>query len=168
MTDLASVPALSFSVCGSPVGEPRSQPTRAGGRLRMHRNSSADEWKLAVRSAAIAALGLQTAPRQAFFAENEPLLVVMTFLIERPKNHFRLARGKPTEFLAAGAPIYHTAKPDADNLAKGAMDALAGWPKGADPILWWDDAQVVEVRSRKEWASNENQPGLWIEVHRIG
>jgi len=38
--------------------------------------------------------------------------------------------------------VCHTGKPDADNLAKAAKDALNG-------VVWVDDAQVIDLRTRK-------------------
>jgi Holliday junction resolvase RusA-like endonuclease len=53
-------------------------------------------------------------------------------------------------------------KPDADNVAKLALDALvkAG--------VVWDDAGVVDLRVRKVWAALGESPCLEVVVSRLG
>lgn len=52
---------------------------------------------------------------------------------------------------------YHTGRPDADNLAKAANDALNG-------IVWRDDAQIASMQVIKTYA---NSPKLVIEVRAL-
>ena len=47
-----------------------------------------------------------------------------------------------------------TKKPDNDNLAKLALDALNG-------VCWHDDVQVVDLTVRKFWS---DEPGLVVEI----
>lgn len=49
--------------------------------------------------------------------------------------------------LAEARLLRPTTKPDADNYAKGPMDALKG-------IIWKDDGQVVELMARKFYSAN--------------
>lgn len=53
-------------------------------------------------------------------------------------------------------------KPDADNVAKLALDALV---KAA---VVWDDALVVDLRCRKVWAALGETPCLEVVVGRMG
>ena len=55
--------------------------------------------------------------------------------------------------------IEKTSRPDADNYAKIAMDALNG-------IAWKDDGQVVELYVRKRYVLEENA-GLLIKIDYI-
>jgi len=78
-----------------------------------------------------------------------PVVLCATFLFERPKSHY----GKS---LKASAPIYHTQRPEVDNLIKTVLDGLNG-------IAWGDDAQVVEVSGRKAWSDGVAQTNVRIE-----
>lgn len=49
--------------------------------------------------------------------------------------------------LAESGQLRPTTKPDADNYAKGPLDALKG-------IIWKDDGQVVDLIARKFYSSN--------------
>jgi Holliday junction resolvase RusA-like endonuclease len=150
-------------VLGKPVGEPRAQPSRAGGRLRMHRNAVADPWKRAVRRACLSALGLVLEPRLPVYLTGQALLVVATFRLERPLDH-HVAR-KRNRPLKARAPGWPLPKPDIDNLAKAVLDALGPWPKHARPILWADDQQIVAISCEKVYATPEAPPGASVVVH---
>lgn len=67
-----------------------------------------------------------------------PVSLAAVFEFERPKSHY----GKT---LKASAPVYHTQRPDVDNLIKTVLDGLNG-------IAWLDDAQVVSVSGEKVWS----------------
>lgn len=79
-----------------------------------------------------------------------PVILSAVFLFERPKSHY----GK---VLKESAPIYHTQRPDVDNLIKTVLDGLNG-------IAWGDDAQVVEVSGRKAWSDGVAQTNVRIET----
>lgn len=50
---------------------------------------------------------------------------------------------------------YHVQKPDGDNVAKAVLDALNG-------IVFVDDSQVIDLRVRKVWSSeNALHIGVW-------
>jgi len=76
-----------------------------------------------------------------------PVRLCAVFYFERPKSHF----GKT---IKASAPVYHTQRPDVDNLVKTILDGLNG-------TAWHDDAQVVEIECRKEWA---NEASTWVHI----
>ena len=69
-----------------------------------------------------------------------PVSLSAVFEFERPKSHY----GKT---LKASAPVYHTQRPDVDNLIKTVLDGLNG-------IAWKDDAQVVSVSGEKVWSGS--------------
>jgi Holliday junction resolvase RusA-like endonuclease len=79
-----------------------------------------------------------------------PVAVQVTFVMPRPKHHFR---GKARS-LRGDAPGLHTKKPDATKLWRAAEDALTG-------IVWLDDAQVAEQEVRKVYGET---PGMRIVV----
>ena len=53
----------------------------------------------------------------------------------------------------------HVARPDADNILKGVLDAGNG-------ILWGDDAQVHHIEMRK--ARGDSSGGAYVSVHAEG
>lgn len=75
---------------------------------------------------------------------DEPVAVHLLFHFARPKSHYR-ANGQ----LRPKAPHYHAQRPDADKLARAALDAISG---GA---LLYDDAQVWRVTSMKVWDTTD-------------
>jgi len=71
---------------------------------------------------------------------------------QRPAGHWT---GKG-ELSAAGrrSPV-PARKPDLDNVAKQICDALNG-------RLWHDDAQVYDLRARKEWCASRDTPEVVV------
>lgn len=94
-------------------------------------------------------------------APTEPLtgalFVELWFHLPRPKGHFR--GGKPDRGLKPDAPLWHTGKPDADNLAKAVLDALT--QLGA---FWRDDSQVARLAVRKGYSST---PGCTVAISSL-
>lgn len=70
--------------------------------------------------------------------------VCFTFVRVRPAGHFNSKGMLNKNGLARP---YPTAKPDAVKLTRGFEDALTG-------IIWLDDNQNVDVRSRKVWGDS--------------
>lgn len=55
-----------------------------------------------------------------------------------------------------GKDVYHTKRPDIDNLAKAVKDALKG-------IVYADDSQIVEAHLYKQYGG----PEIKIEIHTL-
>jgi len=85
-----------------------------------------------------------------------PVAILMCFSMPRPKSHFG-AKG-----LKASAPVHHSGKPDADNLAKLVMDQITKSGR-----VWRDDSQVVSLRVEKLWASG-NESGCSVLIALAG
>lgn len=120
-------------VFGNPVAQPRPRATARGGFARVYNPSTADEWKDAIRLAAIE-------HGETF---DGPVSLAITFYMPKPKRH------------KAGS--QHMTKPDLDNLVKAVMDALtkAGW--------WKDDCQVVSLVASKHYEmKGQELPGAHI------
>ena len=81
------------------------------------------------------------------------LSVAITFYMPRPKGHFRKDGS-----LKPKAPMYHTTKPDTTKLVRSTEDALTG-------IAWHDDAQVVEQRASKRYATAT--VGAMVEIGAV-
>lgn len=72
-----------------------------------------------------------------------PLMVHFTFLMPRPKGHYRSDGVR----LRPSAPTEHTKKPDRTKLLRSTEDALTG-------ILWVDDTQIVNGTVTKSYATD--------------
>jgi len=101
--------AVSFTVAGQPVPQPRPRVSTAGGFARAYVPGAhpVHAYREAIAAAARAA-GITTT--------GEPLNVVIDAVFERPKSHMRKAGVK------ADAP--KLPRPDVDNIAKAVLDAL--------------------------------------------
>src|SRR3546814_19545477 len=74
-----------------------------------------------------------------------PVEVILQFTAPRPK----------TTKLAVP-------KPDIDNYAKGALDALTD-----TKVVWPDDWQVADLIARKRWASADSPDGITITIRTL-
>ncbi len=101
--------ALTFSVPGDPVPQPRPRVSTRGGFARAYvpKDHAIHAYRQAIAVAAREA-GLT--------ATGEPLNVVIDAVFARPKSHLRKAGVKPD------APLLP--RPDVDNIAKAVLDAL--------------------------------------------
>ena len=105
---------------------------------------TAEAWKGAI--AEVAAKNKPTAPFQG------PVSLRLRFLLKRPNGHY--VASNPARGVKPAAPAMHTGKPDADNLAKAALDACNG-------IIWRDDALICSLLVKKRYAA---YPCLEIKV----
>ena len=101
--------AITFSIPGDPVPQPRPRFTRGGGfpRAYVPPKHPVHAYRQAVAAAARAAGLTET---------GEPLNVVIDAVFGRPKSHMTKAGVKPT------APTLP--RPDVDNIGKAVLDAL--------------------------------------------
>jgi len=138
---------ISFFVTGQPKGQPRARATRRGNHAGVYDPGTADAWKACVRHD-WKALGQPT--------WEGPLKVSLAFYFQRPASHF--GSGKKASVLKPTAPVWHSKKPDRDNLDKAVMDALTN--AGA----WADDCQACAGSIRKLWAAPGHPVGVRIEI----
>lgn len=131
---------VTFYVPIIPKGSPRPRAAAFGGHARVYVPKSAQDWK---RQVALAAEPFM--PRERL---DEPLRVDALFLLERPK---RLMRRKDPDGL-----VWHTSKPDRDNLDKAVLDALAPF--------WRDDTDVCVGTILKAYHAKDGRPGLVVRV----
>jgi len=135
--------SINFFVAGEPLGEPR---TRARGmmiggkaRARVYRDTGADVWKQAVARAASAIV-----PKEPI---DGPVEVRLIFVMPRPKSRKR--------------DVWHTAKPDADNLAKAVLDVLT------KVGLWVDDSRVAGLTVLKTYTVDGQPTGCDVHVEKL-
>ena len=73
-----------------------------------------------------------------------PIECSLVFTFARPKSHTT-----PKGVLKKQAPVKHVFKPDTDNLAKFAMDALNG-------VYYHDDSQIHCLQVRKQYGDEDS------------
>lgn len=123
--------AISFSVAGDPVPQPRPRVTTRGGHGHAYvpAKHAVHGFRQAVAAAARAA---------GAGVHGDPCEVVIDFVFGRPKSHLR------KNGLAPDAPAIPRA--DLDNLAKAALDSLNG-------VAWEDDSQVRRLVVEKSYGT---------------
>lgn len=137
---------ISFFACGTPKGQPRPRAFIRGKRAAVYDPGTAEGWKGQI-AIAWRETGLDGA------AEAQAYHVALVFRFPRPKHHFT---GKGS--LKPASPVWHTAKPDADNAAKAVLDALTALS------VWRDDAQVACLTIDKRYG---DKPGCQITIQAL-
>jgi len=153
--DEPEMSTLAFTVTGDPKGQPRPRAfARKIGAIhvaRFYDSDVADEWKRAVQIVVLDAAIVHKWPLTL-----GPVAISMCFSLPRPKSHFGAKGLKPS------APVHHSGKPDADNLAKLVMDQIT---KSGN--VWRDDSQVVSLTVHKFWAVGAEQ-GCSVSISTLG
>lgn len=112
---------LTLFIPGKPQAQGRARAcTTRRGKIRMYDPEKSANWKQK-------AAGFMLAARQAMggaWPKNGALALDICAVFPQAKRH----RGG----------MFHTARPDADNLAKAVMDAGNG-------VLWTDDARIASL-----------------------
>lgn len=133
---------VSFVVPLPPRGQGRARAAVVAGRAKMYKPAQSRRWEDQV-----ALVASQHMPADVI---EGPVRVDVLAVVPRPQ---RLLRRRDPD-----GPIWCTAKPDADNVAKSVLDALKRH--------WRDDSQVVDVRCRKVYAERSGLPRVEVRVAR--
>ena len=83
------------------------------------------------------------AQKPQLIEQGKAVSLVLKFYLPRPKSHYGKYGIKEKCLL-----LYHTSKPDLDNMVKAVKDALKG-------IVWHDDSQVYHTIATKTYTGNE-------------
>jgi len=122
--------AITFSVPGKPIPQPRVKVTRRGHAYTPDNGIVA--YRQAIALAAKAAGALPT--------EEAPLTLIIDLVFVRPKSHFK-ANGELNPRTALRLP-----PGDCSNYQKGVEDALNG-------VAWVDDVQIGKVITEKTYGT---------------
>lgn len=129
---------LRFVVHGTPETAGSKRAFRRGNRVIVtDDNRKTKSWQAAVAGEAAAAM----ADRPLLVG---PLVLTVTFTLQRPKGHF--GTGRNAGQLKDSAPEFCDKRPDALKLTRAVEDALTG-------VVWHDDAQVVDERIVKRYGA---------------
>jgi Holliday junction resolvase RusA-like endonuclease len=135
---------MKITIPGIPIAKKRPRFARRGKFVQTYSDQGTDE------SRALMEIRQQVAEKF-----EGPVSISFNFFLPRPKGHF--GTGRNAGKLKDSAPEYHTKKPDIDNYLKFYMDVLNG-------EAWEDDAQVVEVFAKKDYAKDAG-PKTIIFIH---
>lgn len=128
----------------TPTAQPRPRVVTINGQARAisaPRKHPVNAFKQAVQShARITYKGEPTA---------EALSARALFLMPRPQALTWKKKAMPR--------LWHTGRPDTENIAKALLDALTG-------IVWVDDSQVAQLVLQKKYAAGDEEPGVWLIV----
>jgi len=136
---------VAFTIPGPPQGKRRPR-TRVVGRIATIYSDPADKLReIEIRAAVRLAMNGQQAIAGAVRVTIDAVFEVTPSWPKKRKE-------------AALAALYHTSKPDADNIAKSILDGLNPDPKAKEewarvPFCLNDDGQVAEQMIRKRYGS---------------
>lgn len=146
--------SYTFFAEGEPKGQPRARACIRGRHAGVYDPGTADAWKKQVKAAAL-----------RYVESSDKLLgpveVRLSFFMPRPKAHWVIRGGNRSNTLSTEAPIFHTSKPDCDNLAKAVLDALT------DCGMWNDDNQVFSIHINKQYSNNRGFSGCEIRIKEV-
>lgn len=144
--------AIRFTIPGEPLSQPRQSIrtfNRAGGKgpiatAYLPKSHPVNTWKAIVVMAA----------RQAYQGPplEGPIRLSMVFVMPRTKGQTKPGKAMPR--------LWHTKRPDRDNLQKAVKDALTG-------VVWGDDSQVCSGPCDKVIASGDEQPRCEVTIEQI-
>mgnify|MGYP003509278857 FL=1 len=140
---------LNISVKGLPKGQPRVKAAHRNGFTRVYTPATADDWKGCIGYA----VGEAVKHELVFPLFEGPVRVDITVIFPRLKAHFN-SKGE----IKPGAPTWHIAKPDRDNLEKGILDKLTQCQ------VFKDDAQVCAGEVIKRYAGAGEATGAKINI----
>jgi Holliday junction resolvase RusA-like endonuclease len=135
-----------WRVDGVPVAQPRQRVTTIAGRPHNYTPTKhpVQTWK--------AAVAMGHSERWNGAPLEGPLRLEVRFALPRPQ---RLLARKWRDLM-----VWHSCKPDCDNLLKATKDALTG-------LAWRDDSQVCQCYTEKRYANTNEPPHAVISVMRV-
>ena len=135
---------ISFTITGQPVALKRHRPSARGG---YYDPSSKDKKQIWLQIA-------KYKPKQPFAGD---IYLKVVFYLKRPKSHFRT--GKYSHLLkdAYKDMVYHSFKPDLDNLVKLIADII-------QPQMIIDYSQICMLQAEKMYSTNQRTEVVIQEI----
>ncbi len=125
---------ISFTITGQPKALKRHRPSARGGYYDPSSKDKKDIW-------------LQIAKYKPKIAYPGDICMKIVFYMQRPKNHYRTGKYKHLLKDKCKGIVYHSNKPDLDNLVKLICDTIQG--KGR---MICDDSQICMLFAEKKYA----------------
>ena len=149
-TPTANCPnSFTFTVLGKPA--PQGSKRHVGKGVMVESSKRCKPWRQDVRHTAIDLL-----PGGWYARMEDAMLLSVTFVFARPKNHFR-TNGE----LKPSAPKHCTGRiGDVSKLIRAVEDAMTG-------IVYNDDAQIINLIATRRYATATESPCAIITVTAI-
>ena len=138
---------IKFTILGKPKALKRHRPSARGG---YYDPSSKDKKDIMLQIA-------KFKPKTPFAGD---ICLHLTFYMPRPKSHYRT--GKRSHVRKAKAPVFHSVKPDLDNLVKLISDCIG------NRTFIVDDSQICALSAIKVYSNNlewnNDHPRTEVEI----
>ena len=142
---------IQFSIPGNPKALKRHRVARNGRMYDPSHNDKKGRW-------------LQIAKYKPKTPLKGDISLNLTFHMPRPKHHYRT--GKRSHVLKAKAPVFHSVRPDIDNLIKMIADII----QGKDRMII-DDSQICGLSAIKVYSEdldwNNDHPRTEVVIEEI-
>ena len=135
--------SYSFEIPGVPVPKARPRASTRGGHVVMYTPTASKNFEYQIKQIASKEI---TTPLMA------AVDISIIFYLPRPKNMIWKTKPMPA--------LYHTKKPDLDNLIKSTIDGL-------NTIAFRDDSQVASIQASKLICSGSDIPKTIINITSI-
>ena len=124
---------ISFTIPGKPIALKRHRPSARGGYYDPSSKDKKDIW-------------MQIAKYKPKRPLADNIYLKLIFYMPRPKHHYR--SGKYSHLLKESCKdmVYHSVKPDLDNLVKLICDTI----QGKDRMIH-DDSQICVIQAEKKY-----------------
>lgn len=137
----AAAPVIEFFVPGTPISKARARTYRMkNGKIGSYTPDRTTAWEAHVQLHAKGSL-----PEKPL---DGALRLDLTFLMPATKVAIKKKR------------VFHSVRPDIDNLEKAVMDAL-------NRFVWIDDAQVCQKVSQKIYTQDMREEGVRVRIWDI-
>lgn len=142
---------IRIEVPGRAQAQERRGVVTKGGRIHNYDPKRSREWKAYAAECMLAEVMKRGFSKPAY--PDGPVRVVITIVFPLPKGARR--KGSPVQR------TWRSVRPDFDNVEKAVCDAARG-------VLWRDDSQVADCRTRKFTAGQDNDPpGVYVTVDSL-
>ena len=125
---------ISFTITGQPKALKRHRPSARGGYYDPSSKDKKDIW-------------LQIAKYKPKMPYAGDICIKIVFYMQRPKNHYRTGKYKHLLKDKCKGIVYHSNKPDLDNVVKFYLDVF----QGKDRMIC-DDSQICMLFAEKKYA----------------
>ncbi len=136
---------IQFQILGKPQAQERHRHSTTGKFVRTYDPSAKDKQDFLLQAK-------QYTPKSPILGE---VRIKVWFHMPRPKSHYRTGKYAGILKDKYKEVVWHTVRPDIDNLQKFIFDSLNG-------VFWSDDSQICEIVAYKLY--NE-KPRTVIEIN---